>query len=405
MQGAAHLPCMRILAKQAGDTLKGLFEFSWNYLGSLAAMCLLVGALGLGIYHTVLPEASPLCRCYAGVLNTAGAEPPGGVTPLGRGEVRGVPHVRLEYDGAGRVSRMKSVDARRRLAALPGSRVAEQLLHYDGAGRLVRKENRDATGVPAEDAHGVAQRLFERDAAGRVVRTEFRNAAGERTMPRYPGYAECRVAYDSEGRPLRVEYLDAAGVPVQNAAGEEVVEYRYGEDGSVRRSNLVGGRLADNHAGIAQEVLSPCEQGTCREWKNREGELVLHPASGAAALHHEAVAQSGLERRRFMDATGAPCEASRACAEHLVRHGSSGKPEWECYSGADGLPVNHPALGYAERICLYAPDGRLAREYFWNEQGLPAEMNERRHVDTQAGAYSLSLHSDGSTRVQPENGI
>lgn len=396
---------MRALAKRAGETLKGLFEFSWNYLGSLAAMCLLVGALGLGIYHTVLPEASPLCRCYAGVLNPAGAVPPDGLVPLGSGEVSGVPHVRLEYDESGRVNRMKSVDARGRLAALPGSRVAEQRLHYDDAGRLVRKENRDAAGAPAEDAHGVAQRFFERDAAGRVVRTEFRNAAGARVTPRYPGYAESRMSFDAQGRPLRVEYLDAAGVPVQNAAGEEVVEYRYGEDGSVCRTNFVDGRLADNYVGIAQEELRPCEQGTCRVWKNREGEPMVHPAVGAAALHHDIAAQSGLERRRFMDAAGTPCEASRACAEHLVRHGSSGKPEWECFSGADGLPVNHPALGYAERICLYSPEGRLAREYFWNEQGLPAEMNERRHVDTQAGAYTLSLHSDGSTRVQPENGI
>lgn len=396
---------MRILAKQAGETLKGLFEFSWNYLGSLAAMCLLAAALGLGIYHSALPDSEGLCRCYAGVLNTAGAEPPGGVTPLGLGEVRGVPHVRLEYDDAGRVRCMKSVDARGRLVALPGSQVAEQRLHYDGAGYLVRKENLDAAGAPAEDAHGVAQRLFERDGAGRVVRTEFRNAAGERVTPRYPGYAESRMTYDSEGRLMRVVYLDAAGVPVQNAAGEEVVEYHYGEDGSVRRSNLVGGRLADNYAGIAQEVLSPCEQGTCRRWKNREDEPVVHPAVGAATLHYDTAPQSGLVRRRFMDATGTPCEASRACAEHLVRHGSRGKPEWECYSGADGLPVNHPALGYAERICLYSPEGRLEREYFWNEDGLPAEVNERRHVDTQAGVYSLSLHSDGSTRVQPENGI
>lgn len=405
MQGAAHLPCMRRLVKQAGNTLKFLFEFGWNYLGSLAAMCLLVAALGLGIYHMVLPEAAGSCVCYAGVLNTAGALPPDGVHPIGGGVVRGVPHVRLEYEADGRVSRMKSLDARGQLCALPGSRVAEQILHYDESGRLVRKENRDAAGAPAEDAHGVAQRLFERDAAGRVVRTEFRNAAGERVAPRFPGYAESRVAYDSEGRPLRVEYLDAAGRPVQNAAGEEVVEYHYDEDGRVCRSNLVGGRLADNHAGIAQEVLRHCEQGTCREWKNREGEPVVHPAVGAAALHHDSSAQSGLERRRFMDAAGIPCEASRACAEHLVRRGSSGKPEWECYSGADGLPVNHPALGYAERICLYSPEGRLEREYFWNEQGLPAEISERRHVDTHAGAYTLSLHSDGSTRVQPENGI
>lgn len=393
---------MRTLVKRAGNTLKSLFEFTWNYLGSLAAMCLLVAVLGLGIYHMVLPEAAGTCMCYAGVHNTAGALPPDGVQPIGGGMVRGVPHVRLEYGADGRVSCMKSVDARGQLCALPGSQVAEQILHYDDSGRLVRKENRSAAGAPAEDAHGVAQRLFERDAAGRVVRTEFLNAEGARVAPRFPGYAESRVVFDEQGRPLRVEYLDPAGKLVKNAEGEEVVEFRYGDDGSVLRSNLVDGRLADNYAGIAQEELRPAGQGACRQWRNEEGELVEHPAVGAAELHHDIAPMSRVERRRFMDAKGSPCESHRACAEHLVRSNSSGQPEWECFGGADGLPVNHPALGYAERVCQYSPDGRLEREYFWNERGLPAEISERRHVDSHAGAYTLSLLSDGSTKVQPE---
>lgn len=393
---------MQSLVNRAGSALLGLFEACWHYLGSLAAVCLLAAALGLGIYHMLIPGSAPTCYCYAGVRNTAGAVPPDGVLALGRNVSPGVPHVRLEYDEQGRVLRMKSVDEHGRLCALPGSRVAEQRLEYDAGGHLVRKENRDARGAPAEDAQGVASRLFERDAAGRVVRTEFRNAAGQLAEPRFPGYAESRAQYDPQGRLVRVEYLGADGRPTRNAAGEGLVEYCYGADGSVTRSNYVGGELTDDYAGVAQEEWHTSALGSTRSWKDAAGNAVINPAVGAAALHHDHASRGGVERRRFMDAAGEPSAYARACAEHLVRFNDEGKPVWEYYGGADGLPVNHPALGYAERLCQYAPEGQLEREYFWDAQGRPAAISERRHVDTHAGAYTLSLHSDGSTVVQPE---
>lgn len=393
---------MQSLVNRAGSALLGLFEVCWHYLGSLAAVCLLAAALGLGIYHMLIPDSAPTCYCYAGVRNTAGAVPPDGVLALGRNASPGVPHVRLEHDEKGRVSRMKSVDGQGRLCALPGSRVAEQLLEYDAGNRLVRKENRDAHGMPAEDAQGVASRIFERDTGGRVVRTEFRNAAGLLTSPRFPGYAESRAQYDPQGRLVRVVYLGTDGRPTRNAAGEGLVEYSYGADGSVTRSNYVGGELADNYAGVAQEEWHSNALGSTRLWKDAAGNAVINPAVGAAALHRDYALRGGVERRRFTDTVGEPNEHTRACSEHLVRFNDAGKPEWEFYGGADGLPVNHPALGYAERLCRYAPEGQLEREYFWDAQGRPAAISERRHVATHDGAYTLSLHSDGSTVVQPE---
>lgn len=393
---------MQDLLKRAGAVLRRCFEIAWSYMGSMGAMCLFVAALGLGVYHAMLAKNAPYYACYAGVYNAAGAVPPDGITALGRGASPGVPHVRLEYDESGRVACMKSMDAAGRLCELPGSRVAEQRLVYDAAGQLVRKENFGANGAPAEDAQGVARREYERDSAGRVVRTRFCNAAGAPAQPRFPGYAECRVRYDAQGRPLELAYLDAAGAPVCNAAGEERVEYSYEDDGSMTRSNYVAGKLADNYAGVAQELLRSCEQGTCRSWLNAAGQPVVHPAVGAAALHHDSGVPGGVECRRFMDADGSPCDAVRACAEHMVQCNRSGQLEWECYGGANGLPVNHPSLGYAERMCTYSPEGRLLREYYWDAQGQPAPIHERRHVQSHAGVYTLTLHADGSTAVQPE---
>lgn len=393
---------MRTLAEQAGKIAKRLFETGWNYAGSMAAVCLFASVLGLGIYHAVIADSQLQYRCYAGLYNPAGAEVPVGLVHLGGSTQPGVPHVRMEYGSGNRMLRMHSVDEDGRICNLPGSKVAEQRLHYNEKGQLVQKENRAADGTRAEDAQGVAIRDFERDEAGRVVRTTFRNAAGERTVARFPGYAECRVQFDAQGRPLRIEHLDAGGRLLRNAEGEEVVVYQYGEDGTITRSNRVHGELADNHAGVAQEKCHTGATGCVRSWSNAAGALVIHPDVGAASLAHEASDNGHIERQLFMSADGSPRQYCRTSSEHLVRRNAAGQPDWECYSGSDGLPVNHPGLGYAERICQYAPDGKLEREYFWDAHGRPASTCERRYVDSPVGRYTLSLHADGATSLLPE---
>lgn len=393
---------MRTLAEQAGGIVKRLLELVWNYAGSMAAVCLFAAVLGLGIYHALESESAFRHACYLGLRNTAGALPPAGLVALPGASSPAVPHVRLEYGAENRLLRVKSLNAEGRLCNLPGSQVAEQRLRYDARGNLVQKANFSALGVPAEDAMGVAIRDFERDAAGRVVRTAFRNAVGDRTAPRFPGYAECRVAFDAEGRPQRVEYLDAAGDPVRNAEGESVVEYQYADDGSVVRSNWVEGKLADNYAGIARESCSRNGDSLCVKWTDSAGNAVLNPAAGAAVFLRETARDGTWERRHFLAPDGEPRSCCKACAEHLVRLDKTGLPVWEFFGAADGLPVCHPVHGYAERLCEYSESGRLEREFFWDAQGRPASVGERRYVDSPAGRYMLSLHADGSTSVQPE---
>ena len=393
---------MRILAEQAGNVVKRLFELLWNFAGSMAAVCLFAAVLGLGIYHAMVSDADFRHVCYLGLRNPAGAFPPVGVVELHGASSPGVPHVRLEYGPGNRVLRVKSLNAEGRPCNLPGSQVAEQRLRYDARGHLVQKENFGALGAHAEDALGVSIRDFERDAAGRVVRITFRNAAGELTVPRFPGYAECRVQYDVLGRPLRVEYLDSAGLPVRNTEGESVVEYHYADDGSVVRSNYVDGVLADNYAGIARESSCMSESGICVKWTDAAGNAVLNPFTGAAVLLCETAREDKVKRRRFLEPDGTPRRCCKACAEHLVQLGKAGLPVWEFFGSADGLPVSHPVYGYAERLCVYSESGDLEREYFWDAQGRPARVGERRYVDSPAGRYTLTLHTDGSSCVQPE---
>lgn len=395
---------MSSVVKRAGLGLRRVFESVWHYLGSMAAVCLFAAVLGLGIYHAVVKDKVPRYACYVGVFNPAGAEPPGGVVPLGAVSPSGVPHVRMEYDASGRLQRMRSLDAAGRMCALPGSKVAEQRVFYHPQGYLSRRENRDVAGRLVEDAQGVAVREFDYDAAGRSIGTRFLNAQQELVVPRFPGYAECRTHYDAEGRPLVIEYLDAAGTPVVNAVGEQRVEYEYGGDEghTVVRRNRVNGTLADNAYGVAEERYRVLPQETSRSWSNAAGKPVAHPLVGAEVLRCEQYPLSGLQRRRFLGADGAPYACSRERAEHLMRCNADGQVEWECFSGGDGFPVDDPQSGYAERVCMYSPQGELEREYFWDAAGKPAAVAERHHEETPHGRFSLLIHRDGATTVQPE---
>lgn len=393
---------MRDFVNRAGRVLRRLFESAWQYLGSMSAVCLFAAVLGLGIYHAAVYDAVPRYQYYAGLHNPAGAEPPSGLLSMGTSEP-GVPHVRLEYLADGRLKAMKYMDGAGHLSAIPGSRVAEQRLFYKGDSLLSRRENRAADGSLAEDAQGVAVREFDYDAAGRLVRVSFRDAARQAVTPRFPGYAESRTHYNDEGNLQEVEYLDAHGVPVVNADGEQRVVYDYEDEGNtVIRRNYVNGELADNHYGIAREEYRVLPDGTSRSWYNASGAPVLHPEHGAAVLQCDTYLAHGLRRRRFLGTDGQPCRGGKVCAEHLQRFNVNGLQEWECYGGIDGVPVNHPARGYAERVCEYTPKGELVREYFWDCSGQPASVAERRLSATPQGRYVLSLQRDGSTIVQPE---
>lgn len=393
---------------RAGIRLRRLVVYVWSYLGSAAAVALMLGVSAMGVRYVAMPGMSdvPRQRCYAGVRNAAGAEPPQGITPLGNDFATPLPlpHVRAEYDAAGRICRVLHVDAAGAVSRFPGSRVAEQRIRYDAAGHLTEKRNFDADGHPAPDASGVAVRCFEYDAAGRLVRTAFHNEQGQGVVPRMPGYAEQLISYDAQGRPLMVRYRDAKGHPIVNAAGEETVEYCYDDThGIARRCNRVHGEPTDNAAGFATERSESSENGRVvrRVWLNAAGNPVFNPEVGAVAMLEEQTASPGVQRLRLCGQDGVMRAAERPAAERLQRCDAAGRTEWECFNAADGLPSEHPALGYAERVCEYTPAGYLRREYFWDAMGNPTSCYRKDYTRTREGEYVLSLFTDGSSELTP----
>ncbi len=392
--------------------VKRLFERLWAYTGTLAAMSLMVGTLGMGVYHICRHEAEgPLSveearmEYFLGVNNSAGAELPRGLSPLPEGSALGNV-LRFEYGADGRLLRLMHLNAEGKPGPMPGSVVAEQRLSYDGEGRLTRKENFDASGKPVPDASGVASREFAYDEQGRLTRVSFKDVSGLGIVPAMPGYATALTSYDDKGRPLRIEYQDAYGEPIINSAGESTLEFSYDDTrGSSKRTNYVSGEPANNAHGYAVERRERTKDGSILRlaWETAEGRPARHPEWAAASVLTEYAADGHMVRERYCGEDGVMLNAGRLLAEKLMRSNADGSMLWECYNAADGLPCVNPELGYAERLSEYGPSAELERESFWDERGNPAPCYEKRYIRSDDGqAHVLSLHADGSTQLCPE---
>ncbi len=381
-------------------------ELVWSYTGTVAIVAVLGGTLGRGVIQLFQLHESPArLVCCAGLSNPAGAEPPKPLGVLGVGIKPPVPHARVLKNAQGQVISAEFVDAKGRLTHLPASKVARQTVEYNADGRVIKRVNRDENGKLAEDAAGVAVREFDYDAAGRLVKTSYRGGDGRLTAARPLGVAAQQVTYDAQGRPLMVRNLSRNGTPVLNAAGEETLRYEYNDaSGEVLRRNYVQETPADNHAGYAVQRIVCGEDGRelRREWRNASGFPVAESAAGAVAVVQQHYPDSRIVRQIRLGTDGAPLSMSDGWSEHLVRYDVKGRPEWECYAGADGLPRDNAASGYAERVSTYAPGGQVEREYFWRADGSPAPVCERRYAAGADGQpYCLSLHADGSSEVSP----
>lgn len=381
--------------------LRRFLSYIWGYLGTLSAMGLLLGVLGMGLYYVYTDEASLSVRCYTGMSNPAAAVLPEGLgeLPFPGADAVKMPHMRFEYDKGGKLLRVVHVDAAGAPAHMPGSRVAEQRMRYDAAGRLVSRSNYNEKGQPVADASGVSVREFEYDRKGRLVASVLKDARHEKVVPRMPGFAEARISYDEKGRPSTISYLDGNGKALTNAAGESVVTYTYNDSrNEVLRSNYENGKPMDNADGVATELVRHTEDGRVvhTSWRNSRGEPVQHEARGAHAEMVEYMPGNLEMRVRRCGQNGVMLNNDRVWAEHLVRTTPAGSVEWECFNGADGLPCQNPERGYAERVCEYGPEGELETEFFWDERGNPSKCYEKRYT----GDHVLSLHTDGSTEVR-----
>ena len=384
--------------------LSDFFRYTWGYMGTLAAMGLLIGVLGMGIYHALTKDAEfQSIRCYSGLFNSSDASEPTGIDELPSGALPAVPHLRFEYGKDGRLERLVHISAEGRITPMPNSNVAEQRLAYDEEGRLISKSNYTAAGEPTTDASGVHARVLRYNDDGRVVCTTFLDRAGKPTVPRMPGYAMECTSYDEHGRPTSIEYKDGQGNPIINSRGESHIVFFYDDSrGTSTRTNLIANTPADNALGIAKEVCEHTADGKCcvTSWYTAAGAHAHHPTSGACSVMSDSSRDGTMRRERYCSENGTMQRRGAVCAEKLTRLAPGGQVEWECFNDADGLPCLNSALGYAERVCEYGRDGALTREFFWDAEGNPSDCYEKRYCHTPTGTIVLSLLSNGSTELK-----
>lgn len=398
---------MRSMWNTLKQKLFGLLRYLWGYSGTLAMLSLMLGVLGMGVYHLIVKDIGEeyrhlrTVRHYSGLYNTAGPEPPRGLGPVNA--AGDSPCIHFEYNEAGQPTRVVCMGADGLVQLLPGSRVAEQLVEYDENGRVVAKHNKDAAGHPAADAHGVASREFVYNDSGMLVSSVAKDASGKKIVPRMPGYAEQQVYYDAHNRPTEVRHLDGTGKPITNAAGENTVRYQYDDAHQLTtRSNYENGVLHGNKQGVAVKKTHATSDGLIRHSQHfsDKGEPAQNTADGEVARLVELSPSGRIKRVRRCGQDGLPLQQSRSCSEHVLRSNAAGLPEWECFNGADGHPCDNPALGYAEHVWEYDDAGALAREYFWDAAGNPAPVYEKRYSGQGAFRHVLSLHTDGSTELR-----
>lgn len=384
----------------------------WAYLGSLPALALMIGVLGMGIFHLLKDdELGAQHEFYGGFWNSADESLPQGLQPLAGGAAedgtRPASQLRFDYDEAGKLRRVVHLNAGGFLSVIPGSKVAEQRLLYDDAGRLIEKKNLDVYGLAVPDSSGVAMRAFVYDEDGRLLSRRFLDAQGRGVVPLMPGFAEERWSYDEQGRPTSIEFLDANGREIVNAAGEATLRFSYSDDGLCSyRQNEIDGRIANNSAGYAVEKQMLCNDGETQrvEWLDSDGKLCLNRQCGAAAVQSDRL-KMGIASKagtlhhctQFLDEQGHALTPKRCISEHLMRLNADGQIEWECFNAADGMPCLNDVLGYAERVCEYGPEQQLECEYMWDECGRAAPCYQRKFTQLPEGVQVTSLNTDGST--------
>jgi len=385
------------------EKLRRLFSIVWSYMGTISSLALMLGIIGMSMYHIFFSSHDEMrVRGFRGLFNTANHELPRGLEAIANGESDSYngSHVRFEYNPEGQLQRVVHVDSMGGRSAFPGSRVAEQRMRYDEKGHLLEKSNQDAYGMPAADAQGVVSRQFAYNEKGRLTRVSFHDAQGKGIVPRMPGYAIKALSYDDKNRISEIKFLDAHGAAILNEIGEELVNFRYDEStGAQSRRNLVGGKLTENAYGVAIERISPSNGGKMRrkEWFDAKGLPTMHRVSSCSVIQEEWHEDARQMRRLHLDELGHIIENGRSPSVHLKRFDEDGNLEWECYNGVDGKPCLVDRLGYSERICIYDDDKNLQREYFWDELGQPADCFEHRYARNIDGTQLTSLHRDGST--------
>ena len=223
----------------------------------------------------------------------------------------------------------------------PARAIFSRHWEYDAQGRMTQSLVRDASGKPTRDAHGVYSRHQSYDGRGRLSVERLVDESGQACQP----VAARRWTYSEQGALISESLENANGESTVGTHGYASIDYRV--DNQNRPIRI--------------------------QWKNAKGLPVDHRQRFWAEERRRYDLASRLIQQRWFDARGQPWLNPRTgCAGQRFAYDDQGRmTEQHCLS-TTGKVWAPPTQGYATTKRRYDSQSRIIEESFHNPDGSPA---------------------------------
>ncbi len=265
------------------------------------------------------------------------------------------------------------------------SEITRHINTYDENGYLVQVQfMRDNLNTPAKDSNGIYGRAYERDSEGRIIRMTYLDQNGNPKNSRL-GVAGWAYEYDEEGKRINSYAFDLKGDRIRGEDGFALQELEYDGDGNVTECRYLdeNGELCMTRKGYAREEMTYDRQGflikTCGF--DTEGEPAFDTENGVHGYELEYDSQGYLCRMTSVGGDGSPTASGigYCTAEYVMDQ--QGRPVKMRYFDAAGEPACHRQRGEYGADISYDAKGNITEVIFLNQEEIPA-LNREGYVRT-----------------------
>lgn len=278
----------------------------------------------------------------------------------------------MRYDGRGNCTLQSyyGTDDRLRIPAFTSYASVERA--FDEAGRIISERYLDTNGRQIACGYGYAKTTWAYDGSGNCTECRYYASDGELIIRPSTGYAAFRRRFDSSGRLIEEEYLDADLERVTTVFGYAKALYEYDEEGAASESYFDedGNLLPTGRITCKVQYNDSGEAVSC-SYYDRDGKLVDNPYCGYATIRKEYDAAGNCTAQYFLNAHGQPTLSAGGYAKVINRYDGHGNCTGVSYYGTDGRLTAPASIGYAVLNAVYDEAWHLTEKSFFDEKGLP----------------------------------
>lgn len=287
--------------------------------------------------------------------------------------------VECRYSADGHIVSLRRRSADRNLWAGPDG-VAGWDSEFDKEGNNVHQVFVGRDGKPVLfDEKGYAEARYTYDAQGNMTSFSVFDVHARPAIHR-DGYSSVKISYDSCGREIGRDWLDAEGKPVacfrKDADAVGFAASRFGYD---ERGNRTTVRYYDEHGALRRAANGCSGWNSTYDRRGNEirrvfvgpdgSETVMRPI-GVSALEKEYDSYGHCIVDRMLGEDGKPVvNPELGCSEIRYSFGNRGQLLTTAYFDAAGRPVRGKKEGYAKEVREYDAYGRVVRNSYWDETG------------------------------------